>query len=145
MERTLANTVIALRRDFVEFCGPELQKLGISQGLLYFIIYIGKRPQCSLGDLSAGLGMDTGHTTRSIDKLVHTGFVTRDKDTCDGRVRVLDLTPMGKDVYERSHRLFEEWDQTVLQKITAQEQETLFRILGTLMKGQGGEDCVRND
>lgn len=145
MEKTLANTVMALRRDFVEYCRGELQEWGISQGLLYFIIYIGKRPRCSLSDLSLGLEMDTGHTTRSIEKLVKIGFVTREKDVRDSRVRVLNLTPKGEQVFERSHRLFEEWDQTILKKISAQDRETLFRILGTLEKRQGGEDCVRND
>ncbi|STC35130.1 Uncharacterised protein [[Clostridium] symbiosum] len=42
MEQTFAYYTTIFREDFTLFCKSELQKEGISLGLLYFVIYIGK-------------------------------------------------------------------------------------------------------
>ena len=74
LNQTLAYAVSQLRADFVAFSSRKLEALGITQGLLYFVLYIGRHPGCTPSDLSAALHADSGHTTRSIHKLEETGF-----------------------------------------------------------------------
>ena len=69
MERSFAHAVARLHRDFVDFCGASLQRLGLTRGLLYFLLYVGRHPGCSPSQLAAALQADTGHTARSLEKL----------------------------------------------------------------------------
>ena len=69
LNQTLAYAVSQLRADFVAFSSRKLEALGITRGLLYFVLYIGRHPGCTPSDLSAALHADSGHTTRSIHKL----------------------------------------------------------------------------
>ena len=38
MEQTLAFYINLLRGDFTQFCAQRLKELGLSQGLLYFLL-----------------------------------------------------------------------------------------------------------
>ena len=51
MHPSLPHYISLLRKDFTEYCGQKLSEQGLSQGLLYFILYIGKHPGCSPGIL----------------------------------------------------------------------------------------------
>ena len=95
LNQTLAYAVSQLRADFVAFSSRKLEALGITQGLLYFVLYIGRHPGCTPSDLSAALHADSGHTTRSIHKLEETGFVIRKAHPTDRRASVLELTDKG--------------------------------------------------
>lgn len=64
MEQTLAFDINLLRGDFIQFCAQRLKELGLSQGLLYFLLYVGRHPGCSAGELASVIGADSGHTTR---------------------------------------------------------------------------------
>lgn len=133
MIETLAYYSSALRMDFVEYSKRELQNMGISQGLLYFLLYVGKHPDCSLGELSEMLHADAGHTTRSIDKLVLGGFVERRRLEHNKRMAALRLTSSGDKVFEKAHTLFYDWDARVLHGIGPEEKEILFKILRGLV------------
>ena len=45
LSQTLAYAVSQLRADFVAFSSRKLEALGITQGLLYFVLYIGRHPE----------------------------------------------------------------------------------------------------
>ena len=110
LNQTLAYAVSQLRADFVAFSSRKLEALGITQGLLYFVLYIGRHPGCTPSDLSAALHADSGHTTRSIHKLEETGFVIRKAHPTDRRASVLELTDKGRQTMEASRGMFTEWD-----------------------------------
>ena len=75
MEQTFAYYTTIFREDFTLFCKSELQKEGISLGLLYFVIYIGKKPGCSQRELAAAVRADEGYAARSVEKLLQDGFI----------------------------------------------------------------------
>ena len=114
LSQTLAYAVSQLRADFVAFSSRKLEALGITQGLLYFVLYIGRHPGCTPSDLSAALHADSGHTTRSIHKLEETGFVIRKAHPTDRRASVLELTDKGRQTMEASRSMFAEWDAYLL-------------------------------
>lgn len=135
METTsFSYQVTALKREFTIFCNEKLQKLGLSIGLMYFIVYIGKHENCSPGELSKAIHMDTGHTTRSIDKLVKDGFVQKKRSEVDKRSQNLALTDKGKMALEHIHSFFQQWDQIILSQLSEEEQETLCALLEKIQK-----------
>ncbi|MGL5693603.1 MAG: bilirubin utilization transcriptional regulator BilQ [Peptostreptococcaceae bacterium] len=132
MHDTLAYYISVLRKDFTIFCNERLIDLGISQGLLYFIIYIGKNPNCSPTELSNKLKLDSGHTTRSIDKLVKSEFIVKEKNINDKRSSVLNLTEKGKNVFQESYKMFYSWDNKVLKNISEEEENILIKVISKI-------------
>lgn len=78
MVTSLAYYIMLLRKDFAAYCNVRLQEHGLTQGLLFFILYIGTHPGCSPAQLSASLHMDAGHAVRSLNKLEQGGFIRRE-------------------------------------------------------------------
>ena len=111
----------------------DLEALGITQGLLYFVLYIGRHPGCTPSDLSAALHADSGHTTRSIHKLEETGFVIRKAHPTDRRASVLELTDKGRQTMEASRGMFAEWDAYLLEQVPEDQCRQLRELLQTLL------------
>lgn len=145
MEKTLAYYVTLLRKDFTVYCNEILQELGLSQGLVFFVLYIGNHPGCSPKELAHNLAMDTGHVTRSLAKLEQGGFVSQQCDDKDRRARVLRLQERGEEAFRVSHELFGRWDEAVMQSLTENEKSLLLSTLNRLTKQKEGHICVRND
>lgn len=145
MNRTMAFFALLFQKDFSSFCNQKLQEIDLTQGLLYFIIYIGKHPGCSTGELISALRMDWGHSQRSIDKLTQNGFVCKEKNMQDKRAYHLSLTPKGQNAFSVSHQVFFDWDAITLQELSATEKEQLFQILEKLIHRKGEPAYVRNN
>ncbi|MFR7592085.1 MAG: bilirubin utilization transcriptional regulator BilQ [Longibaculum sp.] len=135
MERTIAYYITILQRHFRFYCQQELQRLGLSQGLLFFILYIGKHPQCSPKELTNALHLDSGHVTRSLSKLEKNHFIQQTINPNDKRARLLTLTKKGQNVFLKSHEFFYQWDQQTINNLSLVEQE---QLLSLLKKIQGG-------
>lgn len=133
MLTSFAYVVTLMRKDFVEYCNEKLSKIGLSQGLLFFILYIGKHPACSPKELSEALHMDIGHTARSLNKLIQTGFIIQATNPKDRRAHILNLTEHGQDSFRISHELFFSWDDEVLCMLNEDERTQLFMLLTKLV------------
>lgn len=132
---SFAYQVADLKREFTLFCSERLQEMGLSIGLMFFVLYIGKHANCSPGELSEAIRMDTGHTTRSIDKLVKDGFVQKKRSEIDKRSQELALTEKGEKAFEKIYSLFRQWDQIKLKELSEEEQKTLCSLLEKMRKG----------
>lgn len=145
MVSSIAYYITLLRRDFAGCCSRELGKLGLSQGLLFFILYVGRHPGCTPGQLAAALHMDAGHTARSLAKLEQGDFLLRRPHPQDRRAQTLELTGRGREAFELSHALFARWDAQAAAALTGEEQARLLDLLEKLAGGKGGGGCVRGD
>lgn len=140
---SLAYYVTLLRRAFAEYCNQQLSEIGLSQGMIFFIIYIGRHPSCSPKELSRALRMDIGHTARSLVKLEQGGFITQKVNPDDRRARILNLTDSGKEAFTLSHELFLEWDKEVLESLSKEEREMLWGLLNKLIQKEvSGNDEI---
>lgn len=145
MNQTLAYYVTVLRKDFTEYCNRKLAEQGLLQGQLYFILYVGKHPDCSPKELSQALHMDAGHTTRTLAKLAQDGFLVQEKNKEDRRAHILRLTEKGETAFRMSYELFVQWDAEVLQSLSVEEKTALMAILSNLVSSKGGMPGVRKD
>ena len=123
---TVSSYVTELHKEFAAYTTQRLQKLGLSFGLMYFVIYVGKHPGCSPAELTKALRMDWGHSQRSLNKLVEEGFLTREKT---GRSARLDLTPAGEQAFAVCYQVFFDWDAQKLDGLTAAERKQLLQLL----------------
>ena len=142
---SLAYFVNVLRKEFVEYCNKRLQALGLMEGQLYFILYVGKHPGCTQKELAQALRMDTGHTTRTLVKLKQNGFLEKEMHQKDKRSHIIRLTEKGKSAFRVSHELLTEWDAEVLQPLNSEERRQLMSLMRRFARGKEGMDCVRDN
>ena len=122
---TFAYLITSLRKDFTEFCNENLQEMGLTQGLLFFILYAGKHPQCSPKELTEALHMDAGYCARTLAKLEEKGFLVQERNPADRRARMVTLTEEGEKVFHASYDLFAKWDKEVLKDLTPSQKAEL--------------------
>lgn len=144
MKPSLSLSIMILYKDFTAFCDKKLKETGLTRGLLYFLLYIGKHPQCAPAALSKDLHYDFGHTQRCLAKLEEGGFLRREKNPRDKRASLLALSPKGEQVFVMSHTLFTDWDAEALAGLSPQERAQLTESLGRILAAKGGEHDVRN-
>lgn len=123
---TVSSYVTELHKEFAAYTTQRLQKLGLSFGLMYFVIYVGKHPDCTPSELTNALKLDWGHSQRSLNKLAEEGFLTKEKT---GRNYHLNLTAKGETAVAVCQRVFFDWDAQNLNGLTAEEQRQLLHLL----------------
>lgn len=123
---TLAYYATILSRSFSAYTAHMLEQIGLSQGLLYPVLYVGRHPGCTQAELTEALGLDWGHSQRSVLRLVEDGFLTREKH---GRAYHLNLSEKGTQAFEASHQVFFDWDAEALNGLNEAERAQLFTLL----------------
>ena len=58
MEKTLSYCTTILYKDFLNYTSKQLESLHLSYGLLPFILFIGKHPDCTPAELTNTLHYD---------------------------------------------------------------------------------------
>ena len=124
--KTLSYYATLLYRSFSAFTSDRLQQFGLNYGLLFFIVYIGKKPNCTPSELKKELALDWGHSQRCITRLVNDGFITKEKA---GRHYLLNLTERGQEAFDAAHQVFFDWDNAFMTNLTAKEKEQLLTLL----------------
>lgn len=123
---TISSCVLWLHKDFSAYAAQQLQALGLNFGQIYFIIYVGKHPDCTPSALTSDLHLDWGHSHRSLSKLEEDGFLTRQKQ---GRSYHLHLTEKGDAAFGVCHQVLFDWDAQHLQGLGEDEKKQLLHLL----------------
>ena len=138
---TLAYHATILSRSFSAYTGRVLDQLGLSQGLLYPVLYVGRHPGCTQAELTEALGLDWGYCQRSVMRLTEDGFLTREKH---GRAYRLFLSEKGKQAFAASHQVFFDWDSSMLNGLDQTERAQLLALLRKIKpKEANTELCTR--
>ena len=139
MFQTFAYYLSVLYKDFYAYAGARLHPLGVNNGLVFFVIYVGKHPGCTPSELTKTLHVDWGYSQRTVTKLVEEGFLKREKL---GRAYHLDLSPKGQQAFQVSHQVFFDWDQQALAALDEKEREQLFALLAKATKKEANSTCT---
>ena len=141
MVNTLAYYSTVLSRSFSAYTAHVLEQIGLSQGLLYPLLYVGRHPGCTQSDLTGALGLDWGYCQRSTLRLVEDGFFLREKQ---GRAYRLTLSEKGMQAFEISHQVFFDWDNDMLQSLSEEERAQLLTLLAKVKEKEANiKLCTR--
>ena len=80
----------------------------------------------SPAEMTKALGVDWGHSQRTVARLVEGGFLTRTKS---GRAYRLALSGKGEEAVQVGHQVFFDWDREILGALDDGEREQLFSLL----------------
>ena len=124
---TLSYYTTELYKEFAAYTTEKLHELGLNFGQMYFIIYVGKHPECTPSELTSALKLDWGHSQRSVAKLAENGFLIKEKKS--GRSYRLTLTSLGKQAFDVCHQVLFDCHATHFSGITNEEQQLLLNLL----------------
>ncbi len=90
---------------------------------------LGHYGRMNMKDLAGRLGLTTGTTTITVDRLEQGGFAMRVRAEHDRRSYIIELTEAGSDAYEEHHRHHMNLAREVFSVLGEDESATLVSIL----------------
>ncbi len=98
------------------------------------VILSNERKPITMSELSHALAVPTNTATHMVDWMVKSGYIERLPDPTDRRMVRVELTPGGKELYRTINRFIQQHAEKILAEFTAEERETLLRLLPKLVR-----------
>jgi DNA-binding MarR family transcriptional regulator len=85
-----------------------------------------------LGEVSKRLMVSPGNVTSLVERLIHSGHISRAPSPIDGRVQFIKLTEKGRREFRRMARDHGDWIADLFRGISKSESEALMKSLAIL-------------
>ena len=122
------------------------EQLGMHLRHLVALAYVRDHEGCPQQDLAEAFCMDANNVVLLLNELEDLGYATRLRDPHDRRRHVVELTQSGRSALARSERAQASVEDEVLQALSADERETLRRLLARALQGAEAEkDAAREE
>jgi DNA-binding MarR family transcriptional regulator len=105
---------------------------GLSYALISLLFNISRSQPVSAGELAETEGVTPPSVTRSLNRLIELGYVSRIPDPADRRAALIQLTPAGVRERQRVLRSREVWLSEHLERLNADELKALLAALPAL-------------
>src|SRR5262245_11773324 len=106
----------------------------LSLSEIYALDILAERAPLSQQELGAALSLEKSSVSRLVQQLEQQGWVTRDRDARDGRLRLLHLTEAGAETIERLRQLLSAAHAALFERLTPHEQAALLERLNALRR-----------
>jgi DNA-binding MarR family transcriptional regulator len=116
---------------------PELR---YSHGFLFQQLVEGARP---VGEIAANLGVTSQAVSKAVRELEALGYVTREADAADARVRRVALTLRGRDAIEASREIRASLNARFASALGADRVAEAAATLADALGAAGGLEAVR--
>lgn len=108
--------------------------LGMSMRHYLALSYVAEPGGISQQQLSEILCIDPNNTVLLLNELESDGLIRRVRDPADRRRHVVQMTEAGELAFERGQRARESVEDEVLRALSADERETLHRLLAKALE-----------
>lgn len=112
----------------------NLDTLEIHHGQHRILMELAKAKSDSQKDIAEKMNISTATIAVAVKKLEKGGFIEKIMDPSDNRTNNIIITKKGRDIVEKSHRIFESVDKKVLKDFTEEEQEAFMSFLQRINK-----------
>lgn len=82
-----------------------LQREDLSMPRLVTLMFLAREGKASISDISAYLNLSLGNTSHLVEQLVCGGYVTRNEDLADRRIKWITLTVQGQTFVQEIHQV----------------------------------------
>jgi DNA-binding MarR family transcriptional regulator len=123
-----------VRADFRSHRTPDL-----SVPQFRTLVFVNRNPGSALSPLAEHLGLTLPSTSKMVDLLVLRGYLDRQSSQRDRRKITLQITTQGKSILDASFQATQRKLQTLFEKLSQSEQESILaslQILRTLFENQ---------
>lgn len=116
-------------RDFKQLMDRE--QLSPSQANALFRLHY--RGSCGISAIGEHLGVTDAAASQLIDRMVQRGFIRREENKEDRRVKTLELTADGAAIIEKTLELRREWLRRLTDSLTPEQQAAIVNALKYLI------------
>lgn len=106
----------------------------LSLSEVYALNILAERQPVSQQDLGAALLLEKSSVTRLVQQLEQRGWVSRERDPRDNRLRMLRLTALGAQMTEQMHHHMHERHAELYNQLSSEEQTGLMLGLSALKR-----------
>jgi DNA-binding MarR family transcriptional regulator len=130
--RDLAAMLGPLLRSLLAIELPVLEEHGISMWGYSVLTALSGSPVRTQAALADEIGADKTRIIKTLDELQERGFITREPDPDDRRVRMLSVTEKGRRLQRAVQADIHHEEDVLLDRLPAGEQQQFLRALHTL-------------
>lgn len=109
-------------------------QLGISFSQFLILMGIIKHKGPSQRDVSMFMNITEGAVSRQIEHLHERKFIVRKQQKGNRRKHILEVTPQGKEVYEKAVQLLDEKLDSLYETFSPEEETVLDSLVGRLLE-----------
>ncbi len=128
----LAAMLAPLLRELMAAEQPVLDAHGVSMWGYVVLLALDRSSVRTQAALADAIGADKTRIIRTLDDLQQQGFIEREADPDDRRVRLLGITEAGRAVKDAVQREIQLGEERWLGELTAEERKVFLRVLQRL-------------
>ncbi|MFV8053499.1 MarR family winged helix-turn-helix transcriptional regulator [Mycobacterium sp. 48b] len=134
----LAAMLAPLLREMIAAEQPVLDAHGLSMWGYVVLIALDRSSVRTQAALAEAIGADKTRIIRTLDDLQQQGFIEREADPDDRRVRLLAITEEGRAVKDAVQRDIQRGEERWLGELTADDRKVFLRVLQQLTREESG-------
>jgi DNA-binding MarR family transcriptional regulator len=134
----LAALLVPLVRDLIAAEEPVLAKHGVEMWAYAVLCALDGSPIRTQAALAEAIGADKTRIIRILDDLQRSGYIEREPDPDDRRVRLLAITPSGRTVKRAIQADIQRGEEQWLGRLSAEERTVFLRALQRLAPDKFG-------
>jgi DNA-binding MarR family transcriptional regulator len=115
---------------FAEECGADLTAVQYAA-----LVVIGAHPDIDATRLSEAIYFDRSTIGDVLDRMEAKGWIVRESTPTDRRLKLLNLSPAGRDVQQQAAAGIRRVQQRLLAPLTPSEAKSLIRLLARIADG----------
>ena len=132
MEKDLGALVMGLGRRLIAMEQPILARHGVSMWGYVVLTALRDNPMRTQAALAASINADKTRLIPVLDELQRRGLIEREPDPRDRRVRLLGLTPDGRDLQQRVQTDIRKDEKSLMSEMSDEDQAAFRRHLEQL-------------
>lgn len=119
-----------------------LKEYSLSSGSYSYLLVLAEEEGINLDRISKKLGVDKAMSTRTIQKLLELGYLTKLPDETDYRAFRLYLTDKGRACIPEVKSKIERWIDTITEGLTVEEQKMADSLLEKIAENAEHSNAV---
>ena len=132
-KKSIGRLISIINRTFSVYFNSQLKNPSIGIGQVRLIKYIKEHNGCCQRDINDHFMMDKGTTTSLLLNLERNGFIKRERNTTDSRLKNISLTEAGKDFEAQVTIIMQGWTSQLLNGFTDEEKEAAYQLLNKMV------------
>ncbi|MFZ5647735.1 MAG: MarR family winged helix-turn-helix transcriptional regulator [Bacillota bacterium] len=129
LQEELTHELLHFFNCFASWESSVIRSSDLTVSEAHAIEVLGQYGQMNMKNLAGKLGVTSGTTTVTVDRLEKKEYAKRESTDQDRRVHLINLTPKGGKAYEEHHRYHLDLTGQILSALSEEEATLLLKIL----------------
>jgi MarR family transcriptional regulator, transcriptional regulator for hemolysin len=139
----LFDEMSAFNRKLRAFFDAAVREEGLTLARARALFAIARSGPLTQKDLAEELEIETPTLVRVLDGMEKQDLIQRREDATDRRAKRIDMTPAGRETFQRVHALAGELRGQIADEISAEDIETALSVVRRLMRNMQQLDAAK--